>query len=1026
MRRGLGLLLGVLVGCGSAGSTTTQTGGAGGGGAGVGGVSGGGNHTGAAGNAGNGGTGAVAGMGGTGAVAGMGGTGAVAGMGGTGAVAGMGGTGAVAGMGGTGAVAGMGGTGAVAGMGGTGAVAGMGGTGAVAGMGGTGAVAGMGGTGAVAGMGGLGGGGGSGGCSADPECDDGLFCNGAEACVLGVCVAGSSPCDDGVNCTTDACDEGTDACLSVPEPSLCPDDGVACNGTEVCDAVLGCTSVNAPDCDDGIACTQDLCDAQTGACAHVPNDNDCSDGTFCNGLETCDEQLGCQPGLPPVCNDGVACTVDVCDPLSDACAYVPSAALCDDGLFCNGAETCSAQLGCQPGVAPDCDDGVSCTADACDDGSASCTHTPVHAACDDGLPCNGVETCSASAPPGSGCVGGMPVPCGPDGVSCTVDACNDATGLCEHVPNNAACAPGEFCVIAQGGCTTGQPCGGDAECQDDTLCNGAEQCVLGICQPGTPVQCDDNVDCTIDVCQPATGACVHNPTDFFCSDGLACTGIETCDAQLGCVSTPPPDCDDGVACTDDFCSEPSGLCANVPVQSFCDDGNLCNGLEICNAQQGCLPPAQPYTCPDDGIACTTQVCNPQINACVTIPDSSLCGCGETCDPQQGCGNFCQVATCQGKVYACGDCLDNDGDCKIDSADDHCLGPCDNTEDSFYGGIAGQNNSPCKQDCYFDQDTGAGNDDCFWSHKCDPLEVPPDYPPEGSQCEYNPNANIPGYNGTCGHGLHGRSRPNVPELLRPAHAERLRLLRLLRILPGVPYTVWLGSENPSGTGSCNLEYDRRSVDMCKPCTQVQVACLNTCDDVRALRRASRTLPPELPRADLPRGACRSAGCQARPPARPARRASPAAARATPADARRSARRARGARSREGSGASARSGLPSRSRGPPRPPPAHARASGCSGCSGARPMDLARRRVTPCRSRATPPRRSPEAWPPRCDPHAPLRGRTPRRAHAARRPPPHEGACGEPRGPSACSCRCSRRSPCSRSRRRRAPSPAKSSP
>ena len=77
-----------------------------------------------------------------------------------------------------------------------------------------------------------------------------------------------------------------------------------------------------------------------------------------------------------------------------------------------------------------------------------------------------------------------------------------------------------------------------------------------------------------------------------------------------------------------------------------------------------------------------------------------------------------------------------------------LGPCDNTEDSFFGGIPGQSNSPCKSDCFFDADTGSGNDSCYWSHKCDPLEVAPNYTPEGSQCAYNPNASIPGYNGSC--------------------------------------------------------------------------------------------------------------------------------------------------------------------------------------------------------------------------------------------------------------------------------------
>lgn len=51
------------------------------------------------------------------------------------------------------------------------------------------------------------------GCVADAECDDGVWCNGAESCVLGACRAGTSPsCDDGIACTSDTCNEATDAC----------------------------------------------------------------------------------------------------------------------------------------------------------------------------------------------------------------------------------------------------------------------------------------------------------------------------------------------------------------------------------------------------------------------------------------------------------------------------------------------------------------------------------------------------------------------------------------------------------------------------------------------------------------------------------------------------------------------------------------------------------------------------------------------------------------------------------------------
>ncbi|HEY3666011.1 MAG TPA: hypothetical protein VGL19_08435, partial [Polyangiaceae bacterium] len=112
-------------------------------------------------------------------------------------------------------------------------------------------------------------------------------------------------------------------------------------------------------------------------------------------------------------------------------------------------------------------------------------------------------------------------------------------------------------------------------------------------------------------------------------------------------------------------------------------------------------------------------------------------------------HVCQKTTCQGKPYQCGDCLDNDGDGLIDSDDPDCTGPCDNTEDSYFGGIPGQNNAPCRQDCYFDQDTGSGNDQCYWSQDCDPLSVAPAYPPSGdARCSYKPNMTVPGSGSTC--------------------------------------------------------------------------------------------------------------------------------------------------------------------------------------------------------------------------------------------------------------------------------------
>ena len=45
-------------------------------------------------------------------------------------------------------------------------------------------------------------------CTRNGVCDDGIFCNGAERCQDGKCVAGEPvDCDDQIACTDDSCDE---------------------------------------------------------------------------------------------------------------------------------------------------------------------------------------------------------------------------------------------------------------------------------------------------------------------------------------------------------------------------------------------------------------------------------------------------------------------------------------------------------------------------------------------------------------------------------------------------------------------------------------------------------------------------------------------------------------------------------------------------------------------------------------------------------------------------------------------------
>jgi hypothetical protein len=67
--------------------------------------------------------------------------------------------------------------------------------------------------------------------------------------------------------------------------------------------------------------------------------------------------------------------------------------------------------------------------------------------------------------------------------------------------------------------------------------------------------------------------------------------------------------------------------------------------------------------------------------------------------------------------ACSDGKDNDGDGLIDGFDPECTGPTDNDEGSYATGIPGDNRDPKWQDCFFDGNSGAGDDGCRYNTGC---------------------------------------------------------------------------------------------------------------------------------------------------------------------------------------------------------------------------------------------------------------------------------------------------------------------
>jgi len=386
-------------------------------------------------------------------------------------------------------------------------------------------------------------------CSDNTTCDDGLFCNGVETCdAAGSCVAGTAPVlDDGISCTDDSCDEENDVVVHATNDGTC-DDGLFCNGAETCDATAGCAAGTPPVVDDGIDCTMDFCDEEADGIRNAVNDAACDDGLFCNGIERCDPSSDCFSGPSPVLDDGVSCTADTCDETNDVVVNVPIDADCDDGLFCTGVETCDVLLDCVAGVGP-ADDGFFCTDDVCDeDNDVVVGSTPNNANCDDGEQCT-TDVCdpvdvNALA---DGCV----LTAVPNGTSNNCNEANGGVGCNNAVCETCVCALDSFCCdsswdgicadVAADDCPA--ECAEVATCDDGDNCGG-DTCVDGLC---ATVCVDDADECTADVCAIGVDTCGQPLTDATlttcCAANAGATGCDdaTCETDVCALN---PDCCD--------------------------------------------------------------------------------------------------------------------------------------------------------------------------------------------------------------------------------------------------------------------------------------------------------------------------------------------------------------------------------------------------------------------------------------------------------------------------------------------------
>ena len=487
----------------------------------------------------------------------------------------------------------------------------------------------------------------------------------------------------------------------------CGKDGLtACNAAaatpEVCDGQDNDCNGKTDDasCDDGNACTQDLCAAapdKTVKCQHSAVESACdADKSPCTEGDACKDGV-CLAGAAKACDDGNPCTLEGCDPVLGCTKADDDGAPCNDDNPCTIGDLCQTAQ-CLAGIAKPCTSTDECQTAKCDQVDGKCVFTDKQ----DGLPCNDATVCTSADVCDSGACGGTIIVCD-DGNPCSVDACDDVTG----------CTASHF---------TGS-------CSDGNACTVDDACKAGACAAGAALACDDNDGCTLDTCDPATGLCANAAVvgcggnckvDGDCSDGNPCTddtcvlleagkpnnggkcsvqpNVATCDdgeictdkdvCKGGVCSGAAIACNDSNPCTTDSCTPGKG-CVHAANTIVCDDANACTKGDVCSAAK-CMPGAA-VTC-NDNKPCTSDSCNTKTGACEYVANTLACNDSNACTT----GDVCAASVCKpGTAKACDDkngCTDDkcdpvSGSCVVTNNTAACTdgNACTGVSDACSGG-----------------------------------------------------------------------------------------------------------------------------------------------------------------------------------------------------------------------------------------------------------------------------------------------------------------------------------------------------